>query len=199
MKRVFTVILILYAISAECQQTENRLDTLIVQTRKRMSEKQIQHYFILAKTNYSAGTIISDGKKDESYVANYFDAYIFWEENTKCFLRYVNRNFYSAPMDVKECDFLKLDPKTIDLMSSEKVLPYEIVDHGRKSFIDQPIHFDIKFYFANNISNQFPEFYVDNNSKSLNKKSNDKMEIVKLYKTCKKLIEQNIDNIKLRQ
>ncbi|WP_123947485.1 hypothetical protein [Flavobacterium reichenbachii] len=170
-----------------------------------MSEKQLKDYFIFTRSNYSIidqVTVSDQGEeiKRESQSANNFQAYIFWKENSKCFIKLVNMNFEYQPVEIKDCEFLKLDTKTINKICKENVLPLIERDHGREVMVDIPNHYDIKFYFTEGSSKDFPDFYLDELSKkNVNYAKNSKLQIFKLYQACKKIIDENQNKINIKQ
>lgn len=177
------------------KRIEDGLVDLVLQTRNKMNEDNIKDYFILSHSNYSElGTDYIDDKgktiKTEIRTINDFIAYIFWKNNDKCFVKYIDRKKSSEAVELDNCDFMKIDQKLIDKISKEKVLPVVQIYEGKKSFIDQPIHYKTRFYFAKSQSFIFPNFYLDYNKENLNYCKNNKLATTKLYQACQKIIKE---------
>lgn len=199
MNRALLLFLFLVSITVQSQKTVNGLEASVTKAREMMHEKQITDYVILTKSRYANVTTYyedSEGKreKEETYLTNMFEAYLFWKENSKCYLQLTDMNFTYQPLLLDQCGFLKLDAKTIDQISKEEVLPIVILENGAKTYLDIPNHFQSQFYFSNGNSKEFPAFYLSEPEKrNSNNTKNSKLQITKLYKTCEKIIRNNSD------
>lgn len=177
------------------KRIEDELVNLVLQTRNKMNEDNIKDYFILSHSYYSElGTDYIDDKgktlKTERKTVNDFKAYIFWKNNDKCFAKYIERNKSHQTVELNNCDFMKINQNLIDKISKEKILPVVQIYEGKKSFIDQPIHYKTRFYFAKSQSSIFPNFYLDYNKENLNYCKNNKLATTKLYQVCQKIIKE---------
>lgn len=178
------------------KKTEDGLVDLILQTRNKMNEDNIKDYFILSHSYFTdiSTDYIEKGEtvKTEIRTINDFVAYIFWKNNNKCFVKYINREKSSQAVEFNNCDFIKIDQKLIDKISKEKILPVLIEIHeGEKVILDKPIHSKTRFYFATGQSSLFPYYYLDNlNKENLNYSKNNKLATNKLYQACQKIIKE---------
>lgn len=195
----------LISMSAKSQDVINKLDTLVVQTRKKMNENHIHNYLIFTRSAFSDNVSQVENDKGEvvsskTVLVNQFEAYIFWQEDTKCFLKHVNSDFSSKTVEITQCDFLVLNEKSIARISKEKVLPTVFLDRGKKITIEQPIHYDTKFYFEKTSSETFPDYYLFRlDKKNLNYKANSELKIGKLYQICQKSIEDNYNKLLMKE
>jgi hypothetical protein len=198
MKSIIIIFLFLLSISANCQKkVVDSLDNLVSETRILMKEKKISNYFIYTISSFSNVEAINEKNEDAgSYLLNDFKAYIFWKENSKCFIKAVDKNYKYQTLEIDECNFININKKTIDLMSKEIVLPLAEVDNGKKVLIIQPIQSTIKFYFSQGNTIEFPHFYLnDLNKRNINYSSNSKLKINKLFQECQKLIYKKWNEI----
>ncbi|WP_166926103.1 hypothetical protein [Flavobacterium poyangense] len=192
------LVLILVSTTVQSQKAVNGLDTLISKTRIRMSTKQITNYVILTNSNYSNITTYYESleEKKETFLTNLFQAYIFWQENAKCFVQLIDKDFTYEPLPIDNCGFLKLDSKTIDQISKEEVLPIVVLSNKEKVYIEVSNHYKTKFYFSRKNSKEFPNFYLSEPEKrNINNFKNSKLQITKLYRACEKIIIDNFPTI----
>ena len=198
MKRIIIIFILLLSISVNSQKKiVDNLDSLITETRKSMKEKKITNYFIYTINAFSNVGVVNEKDEDVgSYLLNDFKAYIFWKENSKCFIKAVDKVCKYQTLEIDECNFININKTTIDLMSKEIVLPLAEIDNGKKVLIIEPIQSTTKFYFSQGNTIEFPHFYLnDLNKGNINYNSNSKLTINKLFQECQKLIYKKWNEI----
>ena len=184
------------------QKLVNGLDNLVSQTRSMMNEKNITSYLILTKSYFSRAIVVNEdmNKSEEDFLINDFEAFIFWQENAKCFVKFIDKDFSYRQLEFNKCDFLRLDKNSISLILKEEVLPVAVIDDGKEVYLVEPIDRKTTFYFAHGNSREFPDFYFNGITKSnLNYNLNSKLQIWNLYQTCHKTIDENIEILRKKQ
>jgi hypothetical protein len=184
-------LLLLNSVFVRSQKVINKLDTLVNNTKRIMKEKNIEKYFIFTQSSNSECSVVDDdGNKIDKVIVNVYSAFIFWEEDSKCYLKYsdyMDNNYSYKAVEIEDCDFLNLDDNTIKIISEEVVLPVKNI-----------FHYDLRdrFYFPNETSNEFHEYYLlAVNKKNKNFYKNEKLNIAKLFRICKKIIKEKSSSI----
>lgn len=165
---------------------ETDIDTIVSKQIKYLTENKISEFFIVEKYCNGCIKLIKANEPDCDYGTSRL--YVFWKDKSESYFRKIDK-CNSAKIKIPD-EIIKNYILNINEIEKENVKDYQT---GKDSYVTVSHSTFSKFYFminGNLIVKQFDDFNLttDDYSPNMNYEYNNSLKLIKLGKTCDKII-----------
>lgn len=165
---------------------ETQIDSIVSKQIKYLAENKISEFFIVEKYCNGCIKLIKTNEPDCDYGTS--SLYVFWKDKNENYFRKIDK--CNSPKIKISDEIIKTYILNINKIEKENVKDYQT---GKDSYVSISHSTFSTFYFmfdGNLIVKQFNDFNLttEDYSPNINYEYNNSLELIKLCKTCEKII-----------